>query len=62
MHMNPGDTVQIEAPDFNPDIDGVSLPSTDKKPNDSMTQGTLSPTPAITEPESDSPTPATTIQ
>ena len=62
MHMNPGDTVQIEAPDFDPDIDGVSSPSTDKKPNDFMTQGTSSPTPAITEPEDDSPTPATTIQ
>ena len=24
MHMNQGDTVQIEAPDFDPDIDGVS--------------------------------------
>ena len=23
-HMNPGDTVQIEAPDFNPDIDDIS--------------------------------------
>ena len=30
-HMNQGDTVQIEAPDFNPDIDGVSSPSTDTK-------------------------------
>ena len=39
-HMNPGDTVQIEAPDFDPDIDGVSLSSTDKNPNDLMTQGT----------------------
>ena len=26
MHMNPGDTVQIEAPDFDLDIDGVSSP------------------------------------
>ena len=60
--MNPGDTVQIEAPDFAPDIDGVSSPSTDKKPNDFTTQGRSSPTPAITEPEGDSPTPATTIQ
>ena len=33
MHMNQGDTVQIEAPDFDPDIDGVSSPSTDEKPN-----------------------------
>ena len=34
MHMNQGDTVQIEAPNFDPDIDGVSSPSTDKKPNE----------------------------
>ena len=60
--MNPGDTVQIEAPDFDPDIDRVSSPSTDKKPNNFTTQGASSPTPAITEPEGDSPTPATTIQ
>ena len=60
--MNPGDTVQIEAPDFDPDIDGVSLSSTDKNPKDLATQGTSSPTPSITEPDGDSPTPATTIQ
>ena len=61
-HMNQGDTVQIEAPDFDPDIDGVSSPSTDKKPNELMIQGTSSPTPEVTEPEGDSLTPVTTIQ
>ena len=61
-HMNLGDTVQIEAPDFDPDIDGVSSPSADEKPNDFMTQGTSSPTPTITKPEGDSPIPVTTIQ
>ena len=60
--MNPGDTVQIEAPDFDPDIDGVPSPSADEKPNDLTTQGTSSPTPAITKPEGDSPTPVATIQ
>ena len=61
--MNQGDTVQIEAPDFDPDIDGVSSPSTDEKPNELMIQGTLSPTPEVTEPEDDnSLTPGTTIQ
>ena len=30
-HMNQRDTVQIEAPDFDPDIDGVSSPSTEEK-------------------------------
>ena len=62
MHMNQGDTVQIEAPDFDPDIDGVSSPSTDEKPNELTTQGTSSPTPEVTKPEDDSLTPATTIQ
>ena len=63
MHMNQGDTVQIEAPDFDPDIDGVTSPSTDEKPNELMIQGTLSPTPEVTEPEDDnSLTPGTTIQ
>ena len=61
MHMNQGDTVQIEAPDFDPDIDRVSSPSTEEKPNESMAQGTLSPIPEVTEPEDDSLTPATTI-
>ena len=60
--MNPGDTVQIEAPDFDPDIDGVSSPSTDEKPTELRIQGTSLPTPEVTEPEDDSFTPATTIQ
>ena len=62
MHTNQGDTVQIEAPDFDSDIDGVSSPSTDEKPNKLTTQGTPSPTPEVTEPEEDSLTPATTTQ
>ena len=62
MHMNQGDTVQIEAPDFDPDIDRVSSPSTDEKPYKLMTQGTSSPTPEVTKPEDDSLTPATTIE
>ena len=60
--MNQGDTFQIEAPDFDPDIDGVSSPSTDEKPNELMIQGTSPPTPEVTEPEDDSLTPVTTIQ
>ena len=60
--MNQGDTVQIEAPDFDPDVDGVSLSSTDKKPKELLAQGTSSPAPEVTEPEDDSLTPATTIQ
>ena len=62
MHMNQGNTIQIEAPDFDPDIDRVSLPSTDKNPNESMIQGILSPTSEVPDPKDDSLTPATTIQ
>ena len=42
MHMNQGDTVQIEATGFDPDIDRVSSPSTEEKPNELTTQGELS--------------------
>ena len=52
-HMNQGDTIQIEASDFDPDIDGVSSPSMDEIPNKSLIQGTSSPTPAITETENE---------
>ena len=63
MHMNQGDPVQIEAPKFDPDIDGVTSPSIDEKPNELMVQGPLSPTPEVTEPEDDNIlTPGTTIQ
>ena len=62
MHMNPEDTVQIEAPDSDPDIDGVSSPSTYEIPNKLLTQGTASPTPETTEPENECSTPATSIQ
>ena len=48
MHMNPGDTVQIGAPDFDLDIHGISSPSTYEIPNKSLTQGTTSPTPKAT--------------
>ena len=61
-HINQEDTVQIEAPDFNPDINRVSSPSTDETPNKLLIQGTSSPTPEVTEPENDCLTPATTIQ
>ena len=62
MYMNQGDTVQIEAPDFNPDIDGVSSPSTDKIPNKLLIQGTSSSTPETTKTENECPTPATSAQ
>ena len=62
MHMNPGDTVQIEAPDFDPDIDEVSSPSKDEIPNKSLAQGTTSPAPKTTKPEIECSTPATSTQ
>ena len=61
-HMNSGDTVQIEAPDFDPDINRVSSPGMDKIPNKLLTQGTASPTPKTTKPEIECSTPATSIQ
>ena len=61
-HMNPGNTVQIEAPEFDLDIDGVSPPSTYEIPNKLLTQGTASPAPETTEPEIECSTPATSTQ
>ena len=61
--MNQGDTVQIEAPEFDPDIDGDNLPSIDVKPNEATIQGTLPTIPEVMEPENDnSPTPGTNTQ
>ena len=61
-HMNSGDTIQIEAPDFDPDIDDISSPTTDEIPDKLLTQGTASPTPETTKPEIECSTPATSIQ
>ena len=61
--MNPGDMVQIEAPDFDLDINnGISSPSTYKIPDKLLTQGTASPTPKTTGPEIKCSTPATSTQ
>ena len=43
-HMNFGDTIQIEAPDFDPDIDEVLPTITGQETNDSVTQGLETPT------------------
>ena len=61
-HMNQGDTIQIEAPEFDPDINGVSFLSTDRIPNKLLIQRTSSSTPTTTEPENECPTPATSAQ
>ena len=43
-HMNTGNTIQIEAPDFDPDIDEALPTSTDQHTNDLVTQGSVTPT------------------
>ena len=50
-HMNSGDMIQIEAPDFDPDIDDISPTTIDQESNNLLTQGTASLTPKSTEPE-----------
>ena len=42
-HMNSRDTIQIEAPDFNPDIDDVSPTTIDQELNNPLTQGSMTP-------------------
>ena len=62
LHMNSGDMIQIEAPDFDPDIDDVPSPTTDEISNKLLTQGMASPTPKTTKPEIECSTPAALIQ
>ena len=62
LHMNSGDTIQIEAPDFDLGINDISSPTTDKISHKVLTQGTASPTPKTTKPEIECSTPATSIQ
>ena len=57
-HMNSGDTIQIEAPDFDPDIDDVSPTTIDQESNNLLIQGTALPTPKTTELEIECITPA----
>ena len=57
-HMNSGDTIQIEAPDFDPDIDDISPTTIDQESNNLLTQGMASPTPKSTELEIECITPA----
>ena len=53
MHMNQGDTVQIEAPGFNPDINRDTSPSINEMPNEVMIQGPLPPITQVPDPEND---------
>ena len=53
MYSHQGNTVQIEAPELDPDIDGDSPASTDKKHKIVPVQGTLETIPETSEPEDD---------
>ena len=43
-HMNFGDIIQIEVPDFDPDIDEVLPTTSDQETDDPVTQGSVTPT------------------
>ena len=62
LHMNSGDMIQIEAPDFDPDIDDISPTTIDQESNNLLTQGTASLTPKSTELEIECTTPAPSNQ
>ena len=62
LHMNSGDTIQIEAPDFDPDIDDVSSTTINQESNNLLTQGAASLTPKSTELEIECTTPARSNQ
>ena len=61
-YMNIGDMIQIEAPDFDPDIDDISPTTVDQESNNSVTQGSATPTPKSAEKVIDSTTPASFLQ
>ena len=58
LHMNSGDTIQIEAAYFDPDIDDISPTTIDQESNNLLIQGTVLPTPKTTESEIERITPA----
>ena len=60
--MNTGDVIQIEAPNFDPDIDEVLPISTDQHTNDPVTQGSGTPTQKSVEKVIDCRTPAPSHQ
>ena len=62
LHMNTGDMIQIEAPDFDPDIDEALPISTDQHTNDPVTQGSVTPTPKSAEKVIECRTPAPSHQ
>ena len=61
-HMNLGDTIQIEALDFDPDINDISPTTLDQESNNPLTQGSVTPTPKTAEQEIECMTPAPSHQ
>ena len=62
LHMNSGDTIQIEVPDFDPDIDDIFPTTIDQKSNNPVTQGSASPTAKTAEQEIECKAPAPSHQ
>ena len=48
-HMNSGDTIQIEVPDFDPDIDDISPTTIGQESDNPSIQGSATPTPKSAE-------------
>ena len=53
MYSHQSNTVQIDAPEYDPDIDGNNQSNTDEKHETVSLQGTLEPIPEPSEPEDD---------
>ena len=62
LHMNQGDTIQLEAPEFDPDIDDISPTTIYQDSNNPPTQGSVPPTPKTVEQEIEHITPAPSHQ
>ena len=62
LHMNFGDTIQIEVPDFDPDIYDISPTTIDQESNNPVTQGLPTPTPKSAEKVIECTTPAPSHQ
>ena len=62
QHMNTGDVIQIEAPDFDPDIDEVLPTPTDQNTHHQKTQGSVNSTQQFPEKTAECRTPASSHQ
>ena len=61
-HMNTRDQIQIEVPDFDPDIDDISPTTIDQESKNPVTQGSTMPTPKSAEKVIEHTTPALPYQ